>query len=147
MMTKTKTKSFVNLFFFYWNIYENFLKLLKLHKLLLPEMIWWWWWRWWLLWTWDGLLLDAAAATTAAAFKRVNADVAAAAAFVELLLLLLDAVFVSERWFLNNARWLGGWFNWFRTSATLLIYLFEKNIVYLFFSNYSNKHFKFIYKM
>lgn len=85
-----------------------------------------WWWIWWLLWAWDGLLLDAAAATTAAAFKRVSADVAAAAAFDELLL-LLDAVFVSERWFLNKARWLGGWFNWFKTSATLLIYLFEKN--------------------
>ena len=77
-----------------------------------------WWWMWWLLWAWDGLLFDAAAATTAAAFKRVSADVAATAAFVELVLLLDDA-FVSERWFLNKARWLGGWFNWFKTSATL----------------------------
>ena len=57
---------------------------------------------------------EAAAATTAAALSSVNAEVAAAAAFVELL-----AEFASERWFLNKARWLGGWFNWFRTSATL----------------------------
>ena len=57
----------------------------------------------------------AVAATTAAAFKRVKAEDAATAAFVELAV----AALTNERWFLSKARWLGAWFNWFKTSATL----------------------------
>lgn len=60
---------------------------------------------------WCGLLFVAAAAATA--FKILRADEVAE----EVLLVELTI----DLWFLSNARWLGDWFSWFNTSATLKI--------------------------